>query len=308
MTKSHFKRVDHLSPTKYHNLRESVQELANQKSGVKQQIVRMIRDVYPELWEKIKRPSRTAFNTWNHRRFFDATKLFKELELPYEGQCKGCGATVKINDGRGAGLKLPEHCSSTCSNNSHTVQAKKRQTHLEKSGYEFALQNPESRQKLRQTMMLRHGVENPMQSPELAIKQQKSALVLKTFTARNGEKHLCRGFEPYVLAYLDNHPLVKRFTTKVGSELLPTVAYIKPSGKKSVYSPDIGVLLKDGRQLVIEVKSGHTLWEYEKLNRAKFKAASHLLPAFWLVVVNEKARKMDWRNQKGITHTCELNH
>ena len=168
-----------------------------------------------------------------------------------------------------------------------------------KYGTDHSSQAEAVKAKFRQTNIERRGVSHPMQDPEVLERTQRSAHKLKLVTLPSGEAHSCRGYEPEVLKFLDSHPLVGEITTKVNTYLLPTVDYRKASGKWGRYYPDIGVQLKDGRHLIIEVKSFYTLWNWEGLNRLKFAAATRLARTlerctFWLAVYDPKSRTIDW--------------
>lgn len=116
----------------------------------------------------------------------------------------------------------------------------------------------------------------------------------KTFVDSRGNNHRYQGYEDQVLSMLDKSRDVIRFTT---SEL-PTVSYEIPWKRKpGNYHPDIGVVLKGGRRMLIEVKSPWTLYNAKtsRRNPYKFQAAARLAKSngfeFWLVVIDNQGCK-----------------
>lgn len=62
------------------------------------------------------------------------------------------------------------------------IQEKAKKTRKERTGYEYALQNPETKEKFKKTCLKKYGVENPNQSKE--IKEKINDSIIKHF----GEK------------------------------------------------------------------------------------------------------------------------
>jgi hypothetical protein len=198
------------------------------------------------------------------------------------------------------------------------VKEKKKQVSLRNYGYKCALEDPEIWEKTRASYekrtgyshvskdprvkklkednyFLKTGDTHPMHNPESFQKMQKSSVLRKTFRDSQGNDHICQGYEPIVLEFLDRHPKVEKFTTRN----LPAIGYrFGTQEKQRKYYPDIGALRKDGTRCLIEVKSHWTLNFQADLNTAKFKAAKILAEQkgfeFWLVVADEK-KKLLWK-------------
>lgn len=205
-------------------------------------------------------------------------------------------------------------------------EKKSKETYFAKTGYYNPGKNPEVRKKAAETLFRktghwhpsqvkgfaaacrktyfgRTGYYHPLQNPEVFARVQRKQLKLKKFVAKDGRVYRCRGYEPQVLKFLENNPLVKKFTTTVNTRLLPAVPYQRASGKTHVYYPDIGVELFDGRKLIIEVKSVYTLFDKEDINRRKFKAAVQLCKTientnFWLAIYHPKTKTITWHQKR----------
>lgn len=87
-----------------------------------------------------------------------------------EGFCEQCGKPTKF-ESLGYGYK--KYCGDPCPDWKF-VTKKSRQTMKERTGYEHALQNPESMRKFENTMEKNHGARNAMFCEELVEKQQQS--------------------------------------------------------------------------------------------------------------------------------------
>jgi hypothetical protein len=106
-----------------------------------------------------------------------------------------------------------------------------------------------------------------------------------------GKSHSYQGYEDRILKILDRSSKVASFSTSD----IPKIRYrYKKEAKSRTYHPDIVAFLKDGRKLLIEVKSTYTLVHAKTfaLNKRKFEVASKLSKQhgfeFWLAVVDKK--------------------
>jgi hypothetical protein len=181
---------------------------------------------------------------------------------------------------------------------------KRTNTYLRKTGFKHWASDPANMEVRRQKWLEDTGFGHPMQDPVHAAKVLLSEKKAKIFVANDGSTHKCRGYEPNVLKFIDESPDVAHYTTVAGTDLLPAVPYTKgPTITKfSTYYPDIGVLLKDGRRLIIEVESVYTLWSDEHINRRKFQAADrfcdscacHTNTTFWLAIVDDRTKEITW--------------
>lgn len=147
------------------------------------------------------------------------------------------------------------------------------------------------------------GYSNPSKNPEVESKKNRTSKQRRKFVSRTGDVHWCRGYEPFVLDFVDTHSNVECYTTKTGTELLPTIEYSWADGTKHTYHPDIGLKLKSGRHVIIEVKSVHTLFQHEEVNRRKFKAASKACAirpgwVFWLAIYHPKTKTITWHQKR----------
>lgn len=185
-----------------------------------------------------------------------------------------------------------------------TLQSKKlkaqvRRTNKERYGATTFLVSDEGRKHLakisketqkhrEQTMQERYGVNSPMQIPAVQKKQQETAMLFKTVKIGRKEFRV-RGYEGLALMYLHEQKKVPVKAMRVAADHeLPTVRY-RHKGKPRWYFPDI-MLIKPGRQVLIEVKSIYTIArtkEQEGRAIAKFKAAS-VEHEFWLILIHKK--------------------
>lgn len=308
-------------PHEYLALRKKILLVQSQQiKNVKESLGRYLVQHYSEIWNQV----RILYKNSNKSRSFSTEKLFEILDIPITSTCKFCGKVTGLLNQRG-NLLVRNYCSSLCIGRCKQAQKKRAQTHYDKTGYNYifqdpaahaeirkrrkartgfanAYQNPKIRAKIVSDRIARTGYAYPMQNPEV-FKRVKGSRYrkVKRFVDKNGFTHYCRGHEPYVLAWLDNHPSVRKITTENGHSLLPSIKYVKPSHKSGWYHPDIGVWMKDGSRKIIEVKDDYTLWKEEKLNKCKFKAATKVAKElddceFWLCVVNDKTKEMTWIN------------
>lgn len=178
------------------------------------------------------------------------------------------------------------------------TKLKASETYRFKTGYKNPLQNPEVRLLMQSNYKVKTGYDHPLHNPAVMEKFLRSSLQVKNFTSKKGKNISYQGYEGRVLVFLESHPLVKEITTSTDRKTFPSIPY-NLNGRPRVYYPDIGVELKDGRRLVIEVKSEYTLEGSEvikKVNRAKFRAASRkckaLGLAFWLAVY--RGKELQW--------------
>lgn len=153
------------------------------------------------------------------------------------------------------------------------------------------------------------GFDYPMQNPEFLNKSVMNSAKRKIFKSKENQEYVCQGYEPKVLGYLDKCKRVVSYEVVTGTKDLLVVRYKKEDGRRCVYHPDIGVRLKDGRHLLIEVKSQYTLHKEFDTNILKFKASSKFCKnrtgswQFWLVVLDETTKELSWTSGDGIWHT-----
>lgn len=170
------------------------------------------------------------------------------------------------------------------------IKKRIRQTTLEKYGVENISMLPEIRRKAEETMMERYGkyhysqtndflekskktnlekygVEYPMQSPYIFEKNLKWAYKYKEYIWKTGEISKLQGNEPIVLKELEE----KGYTSKdvlTNTKDMPEIWY-EFEGKQRRYYPDFYIPTEN---LIIEVKSSHTLNVQLTKNQAKFQA------------------------------------
>lgn len=271
---------------------------------------------YPELAKKVL-PE-------NCNTGVDATKLLNLLDLPVSSHCKTCGEEIPVEPS----FRLRLFCSRFCMQTNPNTKEKRKITNIQNTGYQNPSQDPKIKEKKTATYLkktggvydhplrdpkvlaeakkrykVKTGYESPNQNPDVMYRQQKAAKTIRPFVDKHGTTHWCRGYEPVVLNLLDQMKDVKTITTKSGTGLLPVIRYRK-GDRNSIYHPDIGVEMRDGRIFVIEVKSEWTLWRYEENNLLKFQAAEQIAKrqnlTFCLAVVCMKTRTVTWSTKKGI--------
>lgn len=267
-----------------------------------------LRSHYLDLFQQVE-----IVQPGNHGcKTFDLPKLIQLLGLPYTGECQTCGGPTEYSPKY---YGPPKFCSNSCIGMSPEVRLKKANTSILHFGVEHPLQSVELRKRSREnykkkhgvdhpmktaagkahyklTLLRKFGVENVMQRPEVFEKAKHSHRRRKTFRSANGLDFVCQGYEPQVIDFLDKHPNVKRFTTRTPG--MPVVPY-KFKGMARRYFPDIFVRLKDGRKLVVEVKSNYTIGldktDVLAMNLKKFKAAHKFCKDngayFWIALVDK---------------------
>ncbi|MCD8211780.1 MAG: hypothetical protein LUC17_01980 [Oscillospiraceae bacterium] len=114
-------------------------------------------------------------------------------------------------------------------NSSEAVQAKRKQTCIERYGVENPFQSEEIKEKIKETNLKNYGVENPMQNPEIADKISK---ILSD--PKHVEAHRQHLYEKYGVYDTNDIPGVKEKTIKTNMEkygvpyYVLTDAYRKP--------------------------------------------------------------------------------
>lgn len=194
-------------------------------------------------------------------------RLLISLGLPYTGKCSYCQNTVTL-----IGFRLRKFCSRQCAQSSEETKSLKVENYKDRIGVSHHMQVPGALERAQKTRMTRHP-----------------------YTDKKGAVHWYQGYENIVLSYLDRSKVVKEFSTEC--VYLPLIPY-EHNEKPHTYRPDISVSLKDGRRLIIEVKSTWTLkgrW-FEGVNKAKFKAAKEFCCGsgleFWVILIEGK--EMRW--------------
>ena len=86
-------------------------------------------------------------------------------------RCPECGKPLKIYSFRRG---YTEFCSQKCLNKSDMVKERRRQSMIERTGYDNPMHNPDSVEKLRKTMQEKYGVDNPFQSEEVKEKIRRT--------------------------------------------------------------------------------------------------------------------------------------
>lgn len=127
--------------------------------------------------------------------------------------------------------------------------------------------------KRRTTCSMKYGVTHAMQVPEIFESTQKARFYSGVW---RGNKYKYQGYEGRVLSSVEHSKKVKGAQTR--RKIIGSVPYTDPCGVDRIYYPDIALLMRSGKILIVEVKSllwlGYTYNEdrYKK-NMAKFKAA-----------------------------------
>jgi len=183
-----------------------------------------------------------------------------------------------------------------------------RKTWMEKYGVENPRAAEEVKEKLRETWMRNHGVDNPRKAEAVKEKMRKKFMELygvsnpgvfaagktygfKTVVDSRGIEHTVMGYEHHLIKRLDRAPNIKRIVS--ASTKLPQINY-KYKGRYRNYHPDMLAITKEGKNILIEVKSTYTLLMDIGMIAAKCKAATRYMMKrggiYQLVVVVPTAR------------------
>ena len=148
----------------------------------------------------------------------------------------------------------------------------------EKTGYEYAYQDPKVLSGIRDRYFEKHGVKNPLQRPEIREKMMKTRVErygsmlapcykYKTYTFPSGRTAKLQGYEPKAIdILLKTH---EESDIVVGrKEILKYVDTLKYNldGKEHQYFPDIYVI---SEKKIIEVKSKFTYEKHSNTNELK---------------------------------------
>ena len=175
-----------------------------------------------------------------------------------------------------------------------SVRNKARLTWRKNHGVDHPTQTQSVLNKMKATLQKNFGVDNPMQHLDIRNRSHRSAFKLKEFISASGRIHEYQGYENHILAFLDAHFNVKSYRTASSGDV-PSFEY----SDGHLYTPDVAVKLRDGRRLLIEVKSSWTLcgrdWER---NLLKFEAVETSLLTesntfFWLALTDSKGN-IEW--------------
>jgi predicted nucleic acid-binding Zn ribbon protein len=115
----------------------------------------------------------------------------------------------------------------------------------------------------------KHGRPFAMQVPEIFEKAQKSGFRLKYLELPSGKVISYQGYEHFAIQLLLDYEFEEEDII-TGCKFVPQIDY-KYKGKNKTYYPDIYI---QSANLLIEVKSKHTLEDNASLNQAKFMATA----------------------------------
>jgi hypothetical protein len=156
---------------------------------------------------------------------------------------------------------------------------------MEKYGSEFFINSEECKKQ----MMEKYGVEYAMQNDKLFSKMLASSFRRRIYKYGDGRSAMILGYEDLAIKELEESNLYGKIEAG-DSEEIPTFWY-EFEGKKHKYYPDIYYVKKDGKKIIIEVKSTYYFEKDKEKNLAKAIEVSKTYKFFFYVYFDRKKSK-----------------